>query len=352
MRWRLRKINFKQNGGELMKNRKVPIFTESKLAKVTNNNDDHKKLRNDGFGSVHKGTLEEHNGTVVVRDTVVVVKKPKDMDKSLLNKDFQRELEILMNISCKNVVKLKGICLETRIPSLVYEYIPNGTLFKLIQQNELTWEQCFKIAAEAALALDHMHSTTQPPIFHGNIKLANILMGRNNSVKISDFGTSVLISPEHRHIIAIQKKDSLHYINLEYLVTGMLKIQSDVYSFGVVLMELLTGKKLHVTESEKSINTIHRFICSVKGDMLSDVINFEGASEDEIEGLRTIAEIAVKCLDQSRANRPTMSNVVQQLANINPSSTVEEENEETEPEVDADKLSSCLSCLGMDSACI
>ncbi|KAK3425457.1 hypothetical protein EUGRSUZ_F02395 [Eucalyptus grandis] len=269
-----------------------------------------------------------------------------------------------MNVSCKNVVKLKGICLETRIPLLVYEYIPNGTLFRLIHQSELTisWEQRFKIAAEAALALNYMHSSIQPPIFHGNIKSANILLDQNNLVKISDFGTSVLISPEHRHIVATQKKDSLVYIDPEYLVTGMLTTQSDVYSFGVVLVELLTGKKLYVTEPGKSINTIHRFISSMKGDTLYDVINFEGASEDEMERVRTVAEIAVKCLDQSGTNRPAMSDVAQQLANINPSSTFEEENEESEREVNADKLStlgdasqevtsSCLSCLGMDSAC-
>ncbi|XP_039171266.1 wall-associated receptor kinase 2 [Eucalyptus grandis] len=347
MRWRLRKINFRKNGGELMKNRKVPIFTESKLAKATNP----KKLRSDGFGFVYKGTLEEQYGTVVVRDTVVVVKKPKDMDRSLLNKDFQHELEILMNISCKNVVKLKGICLETKIPSLVYEYIPNGSLFQLIHQNKSTisWEKRFKIAAEAALALNYMHSKIQSPIFHGNIKSANILLDQNNSVKISDFGTSVLISPKHRHIVATQKKDSLAYIDPEYLVTGMLTPQSDAYSFGVVLVELLTGKELFVTESEKSFNTIHCFISSVKGDTLSDVINFEGASEYEMERIRTVAKIAVKCLDQSGANRPAMSHVAQQLASINPSSTVEEENEEPEREVDAEELSSCLSCLGMDS---
>ncbi|KAL3734471.1 hypothetical protein ACJRO7_023771 [Eucalyptus globulus] len=347
MRLRLRKINFRRNGGELLQQRKVQIFTEEELAKATNNYSDNNKLNNDHSSSVYGGTI--------AGDTVVVVKKPQDEHKSIIRQDFQDELEFLMKKSHKNMVKLKGICLETEIPLLVYEYIPNGTLFKLIQQNELTWEQRFKIAAEAALALNHMHSSTQPPIFHGNIKLANILMGRNNSVKISDFGTSVLISPEHRHIVAIQKKDSLHYIDPEYLVTSMLTIQSDVYSFGVVLMELLMGKKLHVTKSEKSINTIHHFISSVKGDTLSDVISFESASQDEMKKIRTVAEIAVRCLDQSGANRPAMSVVAEQLANVYPISTDKEEDEEkeedkeTKREVDANDLSSCLSCLGMDS---
>ncbi|KAF8022471.1 hypothetical protein BT93_F0093 [Corymbia citriodora subsp. variegata] len=362
MRVRLKMINFRQNGGEFFLERKVQIFPELELAKATNNYDYRNKLGNGGFGSVHKGTLEKHRDTVVIRDTVVVVKKPIDVDKSLINKDFQRELEILMKSRCKNVVKLKGICLETKIPSLVYEYIPNGTLFQLLHQNELTisWEKRFKIATEAALALDYMHSNT--PIFHGNIKSANILLDQNNSVKISDFGTSVLMSPKHRHIVATQKEDSSGYIDPEYLITRELKTESDVYSFGAVLVELLTRKKLYVTKSGKPINTIHCFISSVKGDTLSDVIDFEGTSEDEVGKVQSIAEIAVRCLDPSGANRPAMSEVAEQLVSINPSSKVEEENEDLEEENedlgeewDLEKVScleeatsSCLSCMGLD----
>ncbi|KAF8022387.1 hypothetical protein BT93_F0042 [Corymbia citriodora subsp. variegata] len=361
MRVRLKGINFRRNGGEFFLERKVRIFLELELAKATNNYDYRNKLGNGGFGSVHKGTLEKHRDTVVVWDTVVVVKKPKDVDKSLINKDFQRELEILMKTRCKNVVKLKGICLETKIPSLVYEYIPNGTLFQLIHQNEptISWEERFKIATEAAHALKHMHSKK---ICHGNIKSANILLDQNNSVKISDFGTSVLMSPKHRHIIATQKEDSLGYIDPEYLITRELKTQSDVYSFGAVLVELLTRKKLYDIESENSINTIHYFISSVKGDMLSNVIDFEGASEDEVGKVRSIAKIAVWCLDPSGANRPAMSEVAKQLVSINRSSKVEEENEDLEEENedpeeewDPEKVScleeatsSCLSCLGLD----
>lgn len=318
-----------------MKHRKVPIFTKSELAKATNYYDDRNKLDDNALGSVHKGTL-------ATGDNVVVVNKPEDLDRSLLNKDYQRELECLMKISCKNVAKLKGICLETRIPTLVYEYVPNGNLFQHIHQESSTilksWGDRFRIATETALALNYMHSSMKPPIFHGNIKSANILLDQEYSVKISDFGTSVLISPEHRHIVAIQRKDSLGYIDPEYLVTGKLTTQSDIYSFGVVLVELLTGKKLYVTESERRINMIHRFISSVKGDTFPDVIDFEGASEYEVEKIRTVAKIAVTCLNQVGENRPAMSNVAQQLAYVNPSSTVEEENEETEREVDAEEL--------------
>ncbi|KAK3437912.1 hypothetical protein EUGRSUZ_C02543 [Eucalyptus grandis] len=315
--WRRRskQKNFRRNGGELLKHHRVQIFTEAELAKATNNYNDSNKLGEGGFGSVYRAT--------VAGGTMVAVKKPKDLHKSLVKGDFQHELEIVMQINHKNVVRLHGICLETRIPLLVYEYISNGTLFQHIHQNASTilrsWKNRLRIATEVAIALAYMHSCAEPPIIH------------------------VLISPENSHIIATEIQGTLGYIDPEYLTTGMLTIKSDVYSFGAVVVELLTGKKptSFITKSGESINIIHYFISSVKDKTLSDVINFEAASEVEMERVGMAAEIAAKCLDQSGAKRPVMMEVAEQLTRINQelnNSTVEEENKETESEVDKENL--------------
>ncbi|KAF7849826.1 hypothetical protein BT93_L0248 [Corymbia citriodora subsp. variegata] len=338
-RRRIKKKNFNRNRGELLKNQRVQIFTEAELAKSTNNYDDSNKLGEGGFGSVYKARI--------TGDIMVAVKKPKDVLKSLIKGDFQQELQIVMQINHKNVVKLHGICLETRIPLLVYEYISNGTLSQHIHQNASTilrsWKNRLRIAAEAALALEYMHSCANPPIIHSDIKSVNILLDQNYSIKVSDFGTSVLISPERSHVVANEIQGTLGYIDPEYLTTGMLTVKSDVYSFGVVLVELLTGKKptSFITEFEESINIIHYFISSVKDKTLSNVINFEAANEDEMARVGMVAKIAMKCLDPSGARRPAMKEVAEQLARVNcelDSSTVEENNEETESEVDGEKL--------------
>ncbi|XP_048129867.1 wall-associated receptor kinase 3-like isoform X2 [Rhodamnia argentea] len=378
-KWRIRKINFRRNRGKHLKQQRVRIFTEAELAKATGNYDESNKLGEGSFGSVYRGRIAGD------ANTVLAVKKPKDVHKSLIKKEFQDELKAVMRTNRKNVVKLSGICLETRIPLLAYEYVPNGTLFQHLHQNASTilksWKNRLRIAAEAALALAYMHSCAEPAIVHGNIKSANILMDENYSVKVSDFGTSVLISPEHIHIVATKIEGTLGYIDPEYLTTGKLTIKSDVYSFGVVLMELLTGKKptSYITKSGEPISIIHCFVSSVKDKTLSDVINFEvssvkdktlsdvinfeAANEDEIKRVGMVAEIAVKRLHQSGAKRPAMQEVAQQLAGINPSSTDEEKNEEIEWKVDGETshsvetsitdegTSSCLFYLGMNSAC-
>ncbi|KAF8038830.1 hypothetical protein BT93_B1392 [Corymbia citriodora subsp. variegata] len=339
--WRRRskQKNFRQNGGKLLKHHRVKIFTKAELAKATNYYDDSNKLGEGGFGSVYRGRIEAN--------TMVAVKKPKDVHKSLIRKDFQHELETVMQMKHKNVVKLHGICLETRIPLLVYEYISNGTLFQHIHQGTSTilrsWKTRLRIATEAALALEYMHSYAEPPIIHGDIKSMNILLDHNYSAKVSDFGTSVLISPKHSNIVATEIQGTLGYIDPEYLTTGMITIKSDVYSFGAVLVELLTGKKptSFITKSGESINIIHYFISSVKDKTLSDVINLEDASEEEMERVGMVAETAVKCLDQRGLRRPAMREVAEQLTRINhelDSLTVEENIQEAECKVDEANL--------------
>ncbi|KAL3741333.1 hypothetical protein ACJRO7_016896 [Eucalyptus globulus] len=353
-KWRIRKISFRRNGGKHLKRQGVKIFTEAELAKATNNYDESKKLGEGGFGSVYRGTIAV--------DVEVTVKKPKDVHKPLMKKGFQDELKIVTQKKYKNVARLYGICLETRIPLLVYEYILNGTLFEHIHLKMSTilrsWENRLIIAAEVALALKEMHSNE---IIHGNIKSMNILLDQNYSVKISDFGTSVLISPEHSHLVATEIEGTLGYIDPEYLTTGKLTIKSDVYNFGVVLMELLTEKKPTSSVTDKygePINIIPHFISSVKDKSLSGVINFEAASEDEIKQVETLAKIAVKCLDHNSRKRPTMSEVAQKLPPINQSSTVAVDNKEPNFKVPGTicptvkiPVTDCLSCLGLEQVC-
>ncbi|GLT53906.1 hypothetical protein SLA2020_271410 [Shorea laevis] len=81
---------------------------------------------------------------------IVAVKKSKVIDEGKQLEEFINEVVILSQLNHRNVVKLIGCCLETEVPMLVYEYVPNGTLSQYVngqtEELPLTWDMRLRIA--------------------------------------------------------------------------------------------------------------------------------------------------------------------------------------------------------------
>ena len=243
---KLKKKFFKKNGGLLSQQQlssndnnvqKKKLFNLKELKNATDYFNKNRILGKGGQCTVYKGML--------IDGRIVAIKKCNTVDKGNIEK-LINEIIILSQINHRNVVKLLGWCLETEVPLLVYEFIPNGTLFQYIhEENEdfplLTWDMHLRIAIEVARALSYLHSAASLPIYHQNIKSSNILLDDKYRAKVADFGTSTLVAIDQSHVTTLVY-GSFGYLDLEYFQTSQFTEKSDVYSFGVVLIQLLTGK--------------------------------------------------------------------------------------------------------------
>jgi serine/threonine protein kinase len=305
---------FRQHGGLILFNEMkskegnaFKIFTEEELQQGTNNFSEKQVLGHGGHGTVYKGLLR---GNVEV-----AVKKCMTIDEQH-KKEFGKEMVILSQINHRNIVKLLGCCLEVEVPMLVYEFVPNGTLFHLIHGNHgrsISLATRLRIAIESADALTYLHSSASTPILHGDVKSPNILLDGNHSAKVSDFGASILAPTDESQFVTLVQ-GTCGYLDPEYMQTCYLTDKSDVYSFGVVLVELLTGKipfNLDAPEKEKSLAMM--FMSAMKENRLAGILDDQVKDDDNMEILEEIAELAKQCLDMCGDNRPSMKEVTDKL---------------------------------------
>ncbi|THG05547.1 hypothetical protein TEA_016700 [Camellia sinensis var. sinensis] len=318
----LREKLFQQNGGimlqELSKHegsvQSAKIFTEEDLKKATNNFNENNVLGKGGQGIVYKGVLPDN--------TIVAIKKPRVADQSQSQiEQFINEVIILSQVNHRNVVKLLGCCLETKVPFLVYEFITNGTLYDHIhtacqRASSITWENRLRIAAETATALSYLHSAASTPIIHRDVKTANILLDDNYVAKVSDFGSSRL-TPVDQIQLATLVQGTHGYLDPESLQTSQLTEKSDVYSFGVVLVELLTGKEaISFDRCAAERNLAMYFILAMKEDRLFEIVDEQVKNEAKADQLKEFAILAKGCLRVKGEDRPTMKDVAMELEGL------------------------------------
>ncbi|KAJ0659722.1 putative protein kinase RLK-Pelle-WAK family [Helianthus annuus] len=118
---------------------------------------------------------------------IMVVKNSKVVNESQLEQ-FINEVVILPQVNHSNVIKLLGCCLETNVPLLVSEFIPNGILYDQLHNGtdefQISFNMRLQIAKEVAGALAYLHSATSIPIYHRDIKTTNILLNDRCRAKV------------------------------------------------------------------------------------------------------------------------------------------------------------------------
>ncbi|KAL1531917.1 non-specific serine/threonine protein kinase [Salvia divinorum] len=311
---------FKRNGGLLLEQQlsatdnglnNVRLYSSKELTLATDHFNENRILGRGGQGTVYKGMLKDGE--------IVAVKKSQEVEEGDLQV-FINEMVILSQVNHRNVVKLLGCCLETEVPLLVYEFIPNGTLFQHIHEPSeefpLTWEIRMRIAREVAGALAYLHSSAYSPIYHRDIKSTNMLLDDKYRAKVSDFGTSRSVARDQTHFTT-RVVGTFGYLDPEYFQTNQFTEKSDVYSFGVVMVELLTGEKaISSIRAEAGRSLATHFLLSMEGNVLFEILDAKVLREGKKDEIMVVAQLARRCLHLNGKRRPTMKEVSMELEGL------------------------------------
>ncbi|KAF6990679.1 hypothetical protein CFC21_007849 [Triticum aestivum] len=262
------------------------------------------------YGPTYKAGLED--------GTTVVVKRLKEVVAG--KKEFKQQMEIIDRLGQhQGVVPLRAVYYSKDEKLLVYDYVTPGSLSAALHGNRsdgrapLDWETRVKISLVAARAIAHLHTGAGGKFIHGNIKSSNVLLSRDLSVHVSDFGLLQLMAPLQFHPRLVG------YRAPEVRQAKKPTQKSDVYSFGVLLLEMLTGKDpLWSPSRDGYVGHLPRWVLAVvreewTSEVFAEDLQRQPNTENEMVQL---LKVAMACVTIYPDQRPRMEEVVRRIEEI------------------------------------
>mmetsp|Transcript_43727 Transcript_43727/g.103268 ORF Transcript_43727/g.103268 Transcript_43727/m.103268 type:complete len:538 (+) Transcript_43727:120-1733(+) len=273
-------------------------YKYEELQEATDNFAKQSLLGDGTYGAVFKGVLQDGSEVAVKR-----LSRP-------MESGFREEVEVLSRVRHPNLVILMGFARHLSERYLVYELLPGGDMCARLQKDSnFTWRRRLSVALDAALGISHLHAS-RPQVFHRDIKTQNILMDRNGTGKMADFGLALLAKPNCDSMIVPTAAGTAGYADPQYIRSGMVTARTEVYSFGMVLLEVLTGRPPAVQLSTGSIQ--YQF-SHLRGELSRLLRILDARAHWPTAVVEALSQIAFTCIHDEEALRPSFAKIVGQL---------------------------------------
>ena len=203
-----------------------------------------------GMSVVYKAMCHKLHRYVAVK----ILRDEMAEDAELKNR-FQAEAHAVAMLSQPNIVSVYDVGHSGDTEYIVMELIDGITLKQYMQKKEgrLNWRESLYFITQIVRALGHAHSRG---IIHRDIKPQNIMVLRDGSVKVADFGIARIMSAA-QNTLTQEALGSVHYISPEHARGSHIDARADIYSAGVVLYEMLTGRLPFDGDSPVSVAIQH-----------------------------------------------------------------------------------------------
>ncbi len=192
------------------------------------------KIGSGGTSVVYKAVRLADNKIVAIK----IVREEFENDKEN-ERHFYLEAEALYKMSHRNVRRILGIGQWNESLYMVNEFVDGKTLKDIIAEGNITIKEAVDYALQIAAGIEHAH---RRDIIHRDIKPQNVIVSKDGTVKIVDFGIARMTSQTTRTMVGKDVVGSVHYISPEQAKGVQVDHRCDIYSFGILLYELFTGK--------------------------------------------------------------------------------------------------------------
>ncbi|KAH0882098.1 hypothetical protein HID58_058194 [Brassica napus] len=221
-----------------------------------------------------------------------IVDDSSDFTDSATSNERYKLLRQVWFYNHNNFLELLGCCLEFPLPVLVFEYAEHGAMDEQggvcsdNRQQQLPWSVRLKITKEVANAVTYLHSAFPRIIVHREIKQTNVFLDKNWTAKLSDFSFSISLPDQ--------------------VMSGY----TDVFSFGILSLVILSGRPAVFAGSFGFSDSIHDYmrVLHEKGELFLEL-------GDEFGGksMYTFLEMALRCCEKRKEDRPKMIEVAKEI---------------------------------------
>ncbi|KAA0044231.1 putative LRR receptor-like serine/threonine-protein kinase IRK [Cucumis melo var. makuwa] len=279
------------------------------------------ELGRGGFGVVYKTVLRDGCLVAIKKLTVTSLIKSRE--------DFESEVKKLGQIRHHNLVALEGYYWTTSLQLLIYEYVPNGSLYKHLHDRTgddcLSWRQRFKIVLGMAKGLAYLHHNN---IIHYNLKSTNVLIDSSGKPKVGDYGLAMLLPMLDRCILSSKIQSALGYMAPEFACkTVTITEKCDVYGFGILVLEVVTGKRPVEYMEDDVIVLCDMVRVALDEGTVERCVDERLQLNFRVEEAIPVMKLGLICASQVPSDRPDMNEVVNILELIQSPSEVDEELE-------------------------
>lgn len=298
-------------------------FSYKRLSTATKNFSETELLGSGGFGSVYRGTLEGPGGAM----TLVAVKRISASSRQG-EREFISEISSIGRLRHRNLVQFQGWCHERDELLLVYEYMPNGSLDKVIfrkqgDQNQnlplLNWPRRHKILCGLASALLYLHEEWEQRVVHRDIKPSNIMLDGEFNARLGDFGLARLIEHDETNpAVTTMLAGTPGYVAPECGYTGKATAESDVFSFGIVVLEVASGRRIVERGPPLSEGNLVDWIWGLYGqERIMEAADPRLDGDFDQEQMKRVLILGLACSHPDPQLRPSIRQALQVLINPN-----------------------------------